>query len=67
MKESCLHCALIKAAKKWFEDNHATDEEICKMVGSFTAETIAALPGHEGQEFSFHLFGTVHTNRGSLH
>ena len=67
MSDHCLHCALVKAAKKWFESHNASTDDIIKMVGRFTAEAISGCPEHRGQEIEIHIFGIAYSNRETLH
>lgn len=69
MKEGCLHCELIKAARKWLKSHSAPDAQITEMIGRFTAEAVASLHSHKDQGVEVLIFGTKYSNepRGRLH
>ena len=42
----CLHCVLVAAVKDWERLNRrATNDDIVKMIGQFSAETLAEYGG----------------------
>ena len=62
MKDNCLHCALTKAAEKWFKSHSAPGDAVANMLGNFAVELLAAQPQFRGLTVQVIVLGIKFTN-----
>jgi len=68
-KESCLHCALSKAAVEWSRTHNCSTEDFLSMIAKFVAEATVSRPEHSHRkQIDVVILGLKYDHpRGSLH
>lgn len=62
MKDDCLHCALAKAAEKWFKSHNASGDDTAQMIGNFAVELLAKQPQFKGLTVQVIVLGIKFTS-----